>query len=123
MPINPTIATPTAIASQSATTFKAGDTLPVLIATLQDAAGAPINLTGAVVRFRMSSRLDAAPKVDALAVIDVDPTSGRVSYAWVSGDLDTAQDWRGEFHVTFTAGGTITVPDAAYLPITVLPLA
>ncbi|BDI27974.1 hypothetical protein CCAX7_000250 [Capsulimonas corticalis] len=121
---HPTIKCPTKVSAQSVTTFKAGDTLPDLIVVLQDADGNPVDLTDAqTIMFRMGAPMDLTPKVDAAATPPTDLTTGVVTYPWASGDLDTAQDWRGEFHVTWTDGKEITFPNATYLPISVLPLA
>lgn len=100
-------------------TIKQSDTLPVLSATLKDAAGAAIDLTGATVTFRMRRRGRTGPlKIDAAATV-VSALAGTVQYAWASGDTDTPGSYDAEFRLTLPAGQE-TVPNGNNLDIEVV---
>ena len=64
--------------------IKTGDTSPSLLSSLEDGAGAAIDITGATVRFHMTAIGGTAAKVDAAAVI-VDAAGGVVRYDWDRG--------------------------------------
>lgn len=100
--------------------IKKGDTAPVIVATLKDSAGAPINLTGASVRFRMRLLLGTVLKVDA-AVTIVDALAGTVSYQWALADTDTAGTYLVEWQITYAGGAVQTVPNASFNQVRVTP--
>lgn len=93
--------------------FKTGDTWPPYRSTLTDAAGAPVDLTDATVRFVLKAA-DAGP--DDLPIIEGDETgpgggplddTGQVEYAWAYTETDAlAGHYRAEHVVTFP-GGTV----------------
>lgn len=94
--------------------LKRNDTLPVLVATLTDAAGVAVDLTNATaVRFHLKA-LDGTVKVNALATITT-PASGIVSYPWTAADTDTAGDYWAEFEATFADGTVETFPNDRHL--------
>jgi hypothetical protein len=104
------------------TTFyiKQGNTRPFLVAQLVDDAGAPVDLTGSTVVFRM---LNAAGTrvVNAAAVVD-NALAGQVHYAWQSGDTATLGNYRGEFEITFpdaTVQSIPTGPNGPFIPIAI----
>jgi Rib/alpha/Esp surface antigen-like repeat protein len=99
--------------------MKAGDTAPVVRATLLDASGDPVDLTGASVRFVMATAAGATPAVDDAATL-ADAASGAVEYAWVAGDTDTPGEYVCEFEVTYADGSTQTFPTEGYLAATVV---
>jgi hypothetical protein len=103
-------------------TIKAGDRVPDLAATLTDAAGTPVNLTGNTgVAFRMTSvdSLTGTPAVDAAAVVDT-PATGSVHYAWGVGDTDDPGLYYGEFQVTWGDGRTTTFPNGSNILIKIV---
>lgn len=73
----------------------AGDFGTTTTFNLEESGGAASNLTG-FASVNLQARIEGdIPGVDPLrldvaTVIDVDPTTGKVSYAWVSGDLIVA---------------------------------
>lgn len=101
--------------------IKQGDLLPIMTATLTDALGTAVDLTGSTVTFRMANRSTGANKISAGSCTLVNATAGEVSYAWVSGDTGTAAEYDGEFHVTFAGGKTETFPNDSNASILVVP--
>lgn len=102
------------------TTFnmKKGDRYPVARATLYNADGSLMNLTGATITFRMRSRSGGALKVNAAGTIVGDPTLGVVQYAWAVGDTDTVDNYDAEFAVSI-GGLAQTVPASGYVLVVV----
>jgi hypothetical protein len=95
--------------------IKKNDTLPLLTATLKDADGVAVNLTGSAVKFHM--RLgNAVAKVNATATI-VSAAAGTVKYIWVTGDTDTKGVYSGEWQVTFGDGTILTFPNKDYFSV------
>ena len=76
------------------------DTAPSIFGALTDAAGAPIDLTDAVVRFQMRPATDRRFSVDAAAIV-VDATAGEVRYDWQAGDLVSAGDFVSRWRIVF----------------------
>lgn len=105
-------------------TVRKGDTATPIAQTLEDADGAAINLQGATVQFRMWNERTGAQKVSASATnLQVgdgsDGSKGKVSYAWVSGDVDTAAVYLAEWKVTFPSGKVQSFPNGEFLVIAV----
>jgi len=79
------------------------DTLPVLNATItQD--GAPVDLTGAAVKFYMINAETEAVKINGASCSIISAEDGQVRYSWAGTDTDTVGDYWGEFEVTFPSG-------------------
>lgn len=97
---------------------KQNDTRPVVNATLLDAAGAPVSLTGATVKFIMRAVDASTTKVDSAATV-VDSSAGRVRYTWVAADTDTVGEFEAEFEVTYSDGGVETFPKVGYITVTI----
>ena len=89
--------------------LKQNDTRPFLTATLQDSAGAAINLTGASVRFHMLAS-DGSVIVDAAAVVQ-DAATGVVRYEWQPADTAVTGTFKAEIEVTYADGGIETFPN------------
>jgi hypothetical protein len=102
-------------------TLKQNDTAPVIEATLQ-LAGSSIDLTGATVKFHMADKSSGAIKVNAAATPDPDQVSnkGKVSYTWISADLNTEGTYSAEWEITFASGKIMTVPNTGYDTVTVV---
>lgn len=96
--------------------IKQGDTSPELQATLKDAEGTAIDLTGASARFHMRLSGATATTVDAAATV-VTAASGIVKYSWQAGDTDTVGRYEGEFEVTYADTSVETFPNTGYIPI------
>lgn len=94
---------------------KKGSTLPALEMQLVETDGTAVDLTNATgVVFRMGIT-PGSPKVSAAAVV-VTASEGRVKYEWVSGDVDTAGTYNGEWVVTF-ADGVQVVPSSGFVEV------
>jgi len=85
--------------------FTTGDTGPDITAVIhaEDDVNAPVDLTGASVRFQMRLPQGNKYKVNAAAVID-DAVSGQVSYAWGANDLSQPGEYQAQFEVTYPGG-------------------
>ena len=99
--------------------IKQNDTGPAMLATLQDANGNAINLTGASVRFHMRSVGGGNPVVDAAATV-VTAASGIVRYNWVAADTDTVGTYRAEFEVTYADASIETFPNDGYIVVQII---
>lgn len=76
-------------------------------------------LTGATVRFVMRLKgSDAAPKVNAVAVVE-DAATATIRYDWTVGDTDTSGQYEAEWEVTAGDGKTQTFPTATYDDVTI----
>ena len=86
-----------------------------MYATLKNADGTAIDLTGATVTFHCGMEGDAANKlVDAAAAISGSPVNGRVYYTWTAADTAEAGEYAAEFELSYAAGTVIrTVPSRA----------
>lgn len=102
------------------TRIKRGDTAPAFRATLLDADGEPIDLTGATARFLMRDMRTKATKVAADADIPSPETDGVVSYEWDAADTDTPGAYEAEVQVTFGDGTIRTAPSDGYHRVDVL---
>lgn len=102
-------------------TIKRGDTKPVLVYPVVDAAGVAVNLTGATVKLTMRTLTSATPAVSNAAVTITNPTGGLVTYSWSAADTAVAGAYLVEFPVTFGDGSTQTYPTDGYLDITIEP--
>ncbi len=97
--------------------IKRGDLLPVFTATLKDANGNPVDLTGTTVKFIMRFVGATTAKVNAAAAVDPDQVNnkGKVTYAWTGTDTNTGGIVEAECPVTFPGGKTETFPSDRYL--------
>lgn len=98
---------------------KRGDTAPPIRAQILSPAGAPVDLTGASVRFLLAAQAGGTPLVDGTATI-VDAAQGIVEYAWAPGDLQAAGQYLAEFEVTWPDGRVQTYPGDGYITVAVV---
>lgn len=96
------------------------DTLQDLDYTLVDSALVAHDLTGATVKFSMSSKPGITPKVNLQSVALVDATNGQVRYTWQTGDTSNIGTYYGEFQVTFSSGKILTFPKGSYIIIKII---
>jgi len=101
------------------TKIKRNDTAPPFTATLRDAAGAVVDITGASVLFLMRDPRTRTLKVSGAMTI-LDAAGGRVSYAWAAGDTDKAAVYQVEIQVTFSDSTIETFPNTAHHRLEVL---
>jgi hypothetical protein len=99
--------------------IKQNDTGPAMLATLQDASGAAVNITGALVRFHMRQIGSTQVKVDA-AVTIVSPLDGAVRYNWIAADTDTIGSYQAEFEVTYADASIETFPNDGYIRVEII---
>ena len=79
--------------------IKQNDTSPAIQATLKDANGSAIALTGADVAMHMKSVNGVLKVREEITIVDAD--TGVVKYDWVTGDTDTVGTYYVEFQVTY----------------------
>ena len=99
--------------------IKKNDTSPKMLATLQDASGVAVNLTGASVRFHLRTLDGLSTVVDAAATI-VTAASGIVRYTWGAPDTATAGSYQAEFEVTYADASVETFPNDGYISVEIL---
>lgn len=99
-------------------TIKQGDALPVLVATLKNPLGVPVNLSSSTVTFRMAD-INGTVKISS-PVTEVDFANGRVSYIWLEGDTSEAGNFRAEFEVINSQGKKETYPNTQPITISIV---
>lgn len=95
---------------------KQNDTSPAMLATLQDADGNAVDITGASVRFHMRAIGSNQTTVDDVATI-VTADSGIVRYDWDAADTDTVGSYQAEFEVTYADASIETFPNDGYIRV------
>lgn len=86
------------------------DALVSMTATLKDASG-PIDLSGATVTFHCGIEGEPDSAVVEGSCDIVDAANGIVRYTWTAQDTDIdAQEWAGEFQITWPTGKVQSVP-------------
>lgn len=99
-------------------TIKAGNTAPSLSATLQDAAGVAVDITGATVAFRMKPMTGGGAIISHAAVV-VSAVAGTVRYDWQTGDTATPGYYQAEFRTTFANGSIQSFPSEGFILVLV----
>jgi hypothetical protein len=99
--------------------IKQNDTSPAMLATLQEADGSAVDLTGASVRFHMRPVGRAVITVDEAASI-VNAGSGTVRYDWQSANISTVGSYQAEFEVVYADGGVETFPNDGYIRVEII---
>ena len=99
--------------------IKQNDTASFLTRDLKDAFGAPVNVTAAAVVFSMRVKPAGTVKVDEQGCTIVTAGIGRVRYEWTATNTNTADEYEGEFQVTYANGKIQTFPNDGYIPIVI----
>lgn len=100
--------------------IKRGDTAPTFRAQCLDDT-TPVNLTTATsARLLMKSQNGDLIVAAPVTIEDQNTNPGWVHRAWVAGDTDTADAYRGEVEVTWSDGTVQTFPANGYVTILVL---
>ena len=99
--------------------IKQNDTASFLTRDLKDAFGAPVNVTGATVVFSMRVKPAGTVKVDEQECTIVTAGIGRVRYEWTATNTNTADEYEGEFQVTYANGKIQTFPNDGYIPLVI----
>tara|TARA_B110000503_G_scaffold131136_1_gene205321 strand:- start:71 stop:391 length:321 start_codon:yes stop_codon:yes gene_type:complete len=89
--------------------IKQNDTSPAIQATLKDATGSNVNLTGADVVMHMKSASGVLKVSEEMTIVDA--ANGIVKYDWVTGDTDTVDTYYVEFQVTYADLTVETFPN------------
>ena len=101
--------------------IKQNDTASFLTRDLKDAFGAPVNVTGASVVFSMRVKPAGTMKITRQDGVVVNAGIGRVRYEWASdgSDTNTADEYEGEFQVSYANGKIQTFPNDGHIPIVI----
>lgn len=106
--------------------IKVGDTASAVYATLEDAAGDPVDIQGATVRFKMGP-LNGGTLVVAANATNAqngagtsDGSVGDVVYTWAgTSQLATADWYRAEWEVTYSNGTVQSFPNDGFMLVAV----
>ena len=101
--------------------IKQNDTASFLTRDLKDAFGAPVNVTGAGIKFSMRVKPAGTMKITREDGVIVNAGIGRIRYEWASdgSDTDTGDEYEGEFQVTYANGKVQTFPNDGHIPIVI----
>ena len=99
--------------------IKQNDTASFITRDLKDAFGAPVNVTGATVKFSMRVKPAGTVKVDDQDAVVVTAGTGRVRYEWTAANTNTADEYEGEFQVTYANGKIQTFPNDGHIQIVI----
>ena len=101
--------------------IKQNDTASFITRDLKDAFGSPVNVTGSSVVFSMRVKPAGTMKITRQAGVIVNAGIGRVRYEWASdgSDTNTADEYEGEFQVTYANGKIQTFPNDGHIPIVI----
>ena len=99
--------------------IKQNDTASFITRDLKDAFGAPVNVTGATVKFSMRVKPAGTVKVDDQDAVVVTAGTGRVRYEWTAANTNTADEYEGEFQVTYANGKIQTFTNDGHIPIVI----
>lgn len=89
------------------------DLQPYYAATVKNADGTAVNLTGAAIVCTMKPEGGSTPKItrQSTGISITDAVNGQFEYRWQTGDTDTAGAYNIEFEVTPQTGGKFTLPN------------
>lgn len=86
-------------------------TLPRITIQIMDGSD-PVPLTNPVPTFRMVDK-DGVVKINDADGVVVDAATGQVGYDLQAADVDTEDEFRGQFTITVDGGGIYKVPNDA----------
>jgi len=95
---------------------KQNDTSPSMLATLKNADGNAVDISGGTVRFHLRQVGADSALVDSAAVI-VDGVGGIVRYDWLASDTVSVGSYQAEFEVTYSSGAIETFPNDGYISV------
>ena len=96
--------------------IKQNDTSPSMLATLQDADAAAVDVTGASIRFHMRA-IGSTQVITDEEVVIVDAEAGEVRYDWQAADTATVGAYQAEFEVTYADASVETFPNDGYIRV------
>jgi hypothetical protein len=100
-------------------TIKQDDTQPAMKARLKDAAGNPVNLTGATVQVAIQHYSQPVIKFLRAAHIQ-NASTGEVWLVWQPEETKVTGLYRIEFRVVYQDGNRETFPNDGYLLVNIL---
>ena len=80
-----------------------GDVSTVLVATIVDHYGTPVNLSTATV-LKVYFKKPNGARIEKTAVFDTTGIDGRIKYTIIAGDIDMAGTWERQWHIEMPAG-------------------
>lgn len=97
---------------------KVGDTKPIrhVLERYSSGAWAPVDLTGASVRFLLATSAGVRIAGGAATIVG-SATAGTVEYGWAAGGNTMAGSFQGEWEVTFPSGVIESFPAEGYVPV------
>lgn len=107
--------------------LRVGDTTSVIRTTLEDSAGAPVNIQNATVKFRVAPiNGSGTPVINTAASNDqngtgVDGSKGNVSFAWIAGTTNISGLYLADWQVTYSGGGIQSFPNDGYILVRISP--
>lgn len=97
--------------------IKVGDTRPYIDVTVtQESDGSALNLTGASAVFSMKNKRTGVAKVTDLSADIYDAVNGKLRYALTIAQA-TGGTYLGEFTITLSGGGIISIPHFGHIEI------
>ena len=101
--------------------LKRGDTSPAIKYQLVDDTGAPVDISGADVRFLVEDHETLLVDDDRNGNVSVpDPTKGIVRYDWQPADTQGAGIFDAEWEVTYSDGTTETFPNTEDITVRII---
>lgn len=97
--------------------IKQGDLFPDITTEVKDEAGAVVDLTGASCKFSMRASRGGALVINQVAGQLVNGPTGKLGYAWISGDTDTPGTYEAEFLVNPASGDDFRVPTEGVITV------
>lgn len=98
--------------------IKQNDTSPSIKVQFLDSDNIPVNITGSVIKFKMTNYNSGENVVDKAAVIS-DGEDGTAYYLWDAVDTSIAGLFKAEFEVTYTDGYVETFPNDGYITVSI----